>query len=833
MRFPRLLALLTVILATAAPALAQRGDEVIIEEARIGLPPGRFVERDSGSSRAAHIVKRNTWAPIYLRLEMKREYQGGAQVRIESSDADELRTTLVVPLIRNLSDRLPGSKIEAVELGAVPYVRSGDRQGEVKLRLYSTPTDGSSPKPISNEFTIRFQQFRDTNTYVVCSLGSKLPGFDLPTEDTRRQGSGSSRSGLRGGRVETASFTNVREMPDQWFGYQAVDLVVLGTGSSPPDFLADLFDDARAAQFRDRRDALLEWVRRGGKLVVSVGSKGVELSGSKLFQDLLPAPLRLDPPTKAMRSLPLRWRVGGNLREGTLRPKTETFPVARLGPNPTRPYRVLLSSSENPDVDQTKTDLPVVVQSPYGLGRITLVAFDIDQSPFTELESRGEFWDYLIREGGSTRAALPPTGQQSTNPYGSSSTDENENEFLAALRTHVDTFDGVPVVSFGWVALFIILYTILIGPVEYLVLRYVFRRLELTWITFPLIVLTVSAAAYFTAYAIKGNDLKVNKVDVVDVDLQGGRVYGRTWFTIFSPRIDSYTIGIEPKEGWTVANPDVQPGTLVDWMAGGRGGGGGIVSRGYGYHISPSPYHVANGLDRVPIQVWSTKAFTANWSGAIDRRRPEDGGTPLLAADLRHPPGDPESVIGSFTNNLPLTRLDEPALIYRGKVYKLPTLAPGQRVEVPAIGQREGGLPLDNDWFGRSAVLPWVSTSNTYSRYGQVQMQTTSSVSLWGALFHEKAVRSEASALQNASLRDLDQSWRLSEEHKDEVILVARVTTANGPAESIMADPQGSSPTRLWLKNLPGGPTAREPVPGTLRQETYVRVFIPIRPARK
>ena len=38
--------------------------------------------------------------------------------------------------------------------------------------------------------------------------------------------------------------------------------------------------------------------------------------------------------------------------------------------------------------------------------------------------------------------------------------------------------------------------------------------MELTWITFPTIVVSVSLLAYFAAYRLKGNDLLVNKVDV-------------------------------------------------------------------------------------------------------------------------------------------------------------------------------------------------------------------------------------------------------------------------------------------------------------------------------
>ena len=55
-------------------------------------------------------------------------------------------------------------------------------------------------------------------------------------------------------------------MPDRWFGYEAADVVVLTTGSQT--FINSLNDDSAAPQ----RKALAEWVRRGGKLIVSVGA---------------------------------------------------------------------------------------------------------------------------------------------------------------------------------------------------------------------------------------------------------------------------------------------------------------------------------------------------------------------------------------------------------------------------------------------------------------------------------------------------------------------------------------------------------------------------------
>ena len=181
-----------------------------------------------------------------------------------------------------------------------------------------------------------------------------------------------------------------------------------------------------------------------------------------------------------------------------------------------------------------------------GWARITVIGFDLDRAPFAEDHQRLEFWDWVLRDCGANRASSGGDGK--ARPAGALT--EEEDEAAVAIRQHNDTFEGVAVVSFGWIAMLIVLYILLIGPVEYYFLKRVFGRLELTWITFPIIVLTVSAAAYFSADAVKGRELKVNKVDVVDVDPASGRIYGTTWFTVFSPRIDNYSIGVEPGERW-------------------------------------------------------------------------------------------------------------------------------------------------------------------------------------------------------------------------------------------------------------------------------------------
>src|SRR5436309_6190598 len=106
--------------------------------------------------------------------------------------------------------------------------------------------------------------------------------------------------------------------------------------------------------------------------------------------------------------------------------------------------------------------------------------------------------------------------------------DNSAGEVARDLQVSLEDVEDVPMISFGWVALFILVYIIVVGPLDYFFLKKVVKRLELTWVTFPLVVLVVSAAAYFTAYALKGDDQKINKVDLIEFDLRTEAVRGST-----------------------------------------------------------------------------------------------------------------------------------------------------------------------------------------------------------------------------------------------------------------------------------------------------------------
>jgi hypothetical protein len=786
------------LLLTADAALAQK-PRVKITAARVGLPPGgRTTDRDE-NQQAVHVSKFAAWAPVYLDLEMLAEVKEPAEVVVESPDADEITTVLAVPL--NLADARPGQALTTRDLGHFPYIRP-NAFGEITITIRT-----EKGAALSEPYRIRSLRPKETLTYVVLSLGGKLPGFELPKPTSNAESAGT----MRAGRVELAAVTDVSELPDQWFGYEAADLVVLATGTGSDDFLRRLFGDQVSSADRAKRAALLEWVRRGGLVVVSVGSNAGLVAQLPALQDFLPAAVKADAPSRTVPSLTLSW--GGrdnNVIVLAITPAGGNMPAANLAPKPTRPARTLIPAPSRATEDKE----PVAVQSSFGLGRVTVLGFDIDRAPFTDFGRRPEFWDWVLREAGASRASVGNDGKPRNYTSGMS---DDEDELTAALRTHVDTFDGVPVISFGWVAIFIVLYIILIGPVEYFFLKKVLGRLELTWVTFPIIVLTVSAAAYFTAYAVKGRDLKVNKVDVVEVDPASGRVYGTTWFTIFSPRIDTYTAAVTPSEGWGSESPDTP--ALVSWVGGPRGGRASIVRRRYAYHTAPNT--VADGLSGVPVQVWSTKSLTANWTAAIDTT------SPVVESRLSHPPGDPARVIGTFVNRMPFPEVKDCVAFYGGSAYEVGTVLKGD--EVRLVLEKGQAAP---QWLQNNADMPGViarqQAAQQQSRYGAKTSTGGSTLPLWGMLFHEAALRNDEGVLpRNSSLRRLDQTWRLAADNRDEVILVGRVLPSPGAAEDVIGG--AYSPTRLWLKGLPGGGRERTAIPGTARQETYVRIYLPVK----
>jgi len=214
-------------------------------------------------------------------------------------------------------------------------------------------------------------------------------------------------------------------------------------------------------------------------------------------------------------------------------------------------------------------------------------------------------------------------------------------------------------------------YVALIGPGDYFFVKLVLKRMEMTWITFPLIVLAFSVGAYVLAYWLKGDQLVLNQVDLLDVDVETETVRGTSWMKVFSPRMEPYDLSYRPQ--LPDGEPPEESKQIVSWLGLPGGALGGMSSRASGGGLGGRPYEFSSDLDQmlgVPIQVWSSKAFTARWTADTDLD---------LDYELRRV-GSGE-LVGSVTNTFDVP-LENCLLAYDRWAWTLGTIAPDQTVTI-------------------------------------------------------------------------------------------------------------------------------------------------------
>ena len=798
-----------------------------IEQVRIGLPGGQ-AEQESARSRYG------AWAPVYVKFKAGPEGSSRDRFRIRVETTDSENTAYHYDT--NLPALVPNQ-----DYLAVAYIRPGAAGNDFKIQLLT-----ASGQTVSGQPSVSLDSDKDTldaKDVLYLTIGARLPGMKRALlADPALANVADDDLTDKKGTARFAYMDDVTQMPDRWFGYEAADVVVLATGSQT--FINSLNDESAAPQ----RKALAEWVRRGGKLIVSVGANrqiAAEVLDKMPLPDFDKMPL-LNCAIEGSATVPDAANLAHWLAPDGRVPVLKNVEITKLKPG----AGVTVLVRESAKVGDDMRDCPVVVEASCGLGRVWLTAFDVDGPPFTTWpDGQKAFWNRVQAEF-TPRAAPAARGPQAMQP-GMAPMPEEGGEppaLLGEVQRALENFEKVPVVNFGWVALFILVYILIVGPLDYFLLKRVFKRLELTWITFPVIVLVVSAAAYGTAYYLKGDDLRANKIDLVEYDLNSPQeAYGTSWFTLFSPRIQNYTVGLEPSApGWTAApsadatSHPITVSALANPDLSERVGSSSLFRQPYAYAED------ASGLERVPIPVWSTRSFQASWRAGLDPAKPP------LAVTLRHAQGedkDHSKLAGEITNQLPV-ELQSVTLFYRGLWYTLPNgIAAGETFDVRTlfapgkIGRSDGlwvndaqtlapsrigpnGVPTaaqnDNDFNGFKTPQSFIRPKRPYELMKDL-------------MFHGKA---EGSQLLNSGLRTLDESWRLNAEKtasgesvfRDEVILVGRTPTLSDRAETVAKNP--GSATRIWLDRLPDGKSAPPALPGYLAQETYVRVYIPLQPSK-
>jgi hypothetical protein len=794
-----------------------------IKKVQVGFQTFQEDERTS--------YKVGLWTPIYVELfggtdGIKADESGTKPyLEIETVDSEEVGTK-----IRVIVDVEPEK--QRTFIGYVKTGHMGRNLSELTITLHANGrkfTPRSFDPPVSE----------DIDRHLYLTLGRKMLGLNNAVRKLDQVNKGLEKDGPIGfdSHFRQIVFeTDAERLPDVWFGYNGIDLMILTTGNRK--FLTALQGNPEKVR------AIAQWVRRGGRLIVPIAPENQDVVAKVLASEVWDPRIPVVPPGEAPKDqepgLPRLFGLETWARAiepyQQLDPRDPLnkvpIPIAALADARVQPgdWTVLATSSEDAAAK------PLIAQVRYGLGQIIYIAVSLEDSTFTSWNGKEKFLQTMINEF----APKAPAGAARNDGFmgkGGMVTNDISTQLLANL----DQFDVTPI-PFALVAVFIVIYIMVVGPLDFFLLKYVFKRLEWTWITFPSVVLAVSIIAYFAAYALKGRDLKINKVDIVDFDLRtsadkgkptNARAYGHSFFTILSPRIQNYTIGMEPNPLFWGAEPkqvkrkDGTPGPevlsvdLMSWMGRpsggmhdmGRGGSAGFFRRPYGFRDD------ASGLEGVPIPVWTTKAFSASWEQKLE--------TLPFMIDLRYHTREVEGkdfkITGKIENHLGADLVDV-WLLYNDRFYP---------VEGGLKSMKNGGAakPIALVEQARVDIGRWVSQEGEAAPQRLWTQDPTLLVKQ--LLFNERY--DLQGTVRNHLLRPLDLSWRVHEEPRDttrrtrEAILFGRVAYANGKADALMRSTTAPLPTKLWLGEFPDRERSFPSAPGDMNQDSYVRVILPLR----
>ncbi len=397
------------------------------------------------------------------------------------------------------------------------------------------------------------------------------------------------------------SLADVPERAEAWRSFDCLILNDVDTTSLTPEQIA----------------ALEAWVRQGGRLVIG-GGAGAMRTVAGLPHSLLPF-------------------VPRDLAEVNTLPGLAGFASEEV--RTPGPFVVAIGEPGTGRTLATQDDLSLVRERCVGNGYVDFVALDLATSPFDGWTGTTDFWEKLLSPGATYPDWLPA--------------DMSPRQMRSGQMTYaLSNLPSLDLPSIRGLGVLLVLYVVLVGPVNYLALRWR-KRLHWGWVTIPLITVAFSAGAFGLGYTMRGSDLILNKIAVIDL-LPDGTASVTSYVGLFSPARQAYEIKVDSDGLLAPLNPDYNP-----WGPGGTSATSDMV------FLQGDPGRV-RGL---AVNQWSMQTFMAEGGWA---------GMGRIASDLWVKDG---ALIGTVRNET-AHALTGVTLILGNEFVRLGDLGPGKEVPV-------------------------------------------------------------------------------------------------------------------------------------------------------
>lgn len=573
-------------------------------------------------------VTQPSWAErVEKRLELEASPFFGGRARLR-------QWTGVNVEVRNASDRDYEVTLEAWYAGAgyrgIRFQRrvSVPRGAHKRVPIYLLPNNPTRELHVaclnaSGKFlagtSLEVGMIPGAAPHIAC-IGRPLPGLDRVVFAPAKKGSEEqSRAVL--------SFIPEEDLPGRTEGLDSVD--VLALCSARPDRLS-----------ADQALAIEHWVGRGGVLVLAPGHEWQSYKGSVLG-DLLP--MRLtgmeeagDGPVRAERFVGTQaWDTLKGLIGGPL----------------------VCGEFSGGEAMLTDSGRPLIYRWRQGRGTVLLFTFLPEALFRIGVEEIGRFWAALLQK----EWAEPREGKEDANYNAMQMTPPRALTQMLSGR-------GAREVGVGWLLLIIVAYLLVVGPVDYYLVRKLGRPV-LTWVTFPLFVALFSGISYWKAYRLKAGPMQLRQVSVVDLSPVSESQSLRTWTGVYSQQNRDYEISSRESDAlWGIGGDEFLAESFTRTAAARQGG-------------------PESGI-RVRIPIWTMKLIRQESVRAEKWLRPSQVG-PDLRIELD--PGAPFS-------------LEHWVFVHRGKVYSSRQgLPPGEAVRP----EKEGDS---------TSLAQWQSSASMESR---------------------------------------------------------------------------------------------------------------------
>jgi hypothetical protein len=367
------------------------------------------------------------------------------------------------------------------------------------------------------------------------------------------------------------------EAPAQWFGWDSVDIVVWRRPD--PEQMTP-----------EQVDALVGFVAAGGTLLVSLDASYANFARS-VFGRMSGLSFH------GLEAIPAIPTLSHAIRPQMELPETQDL---------------LVVSVKGGDVRVAHDGRPLVVQQAVGGGRVVVLTFDVADGALKGVVDRETFWRRLLGIGPTYDAVQAGSDAEVLTQYEADSlfdlepiarrfVDRDPAEdagWTSIVHSELEDFEGLSPLPVSFLIGFGLLYLLLIGPVDYFVLRRIGRP-GLTWVTFPVVALVFSGVAVITVSLGRTGGSEMSCIEVVE-ELSGTELArGSVWCSLWSSGRDDVIFAVPDADGWF-------------------GPGGSDLEHGWeegtyeDVHLRTDGHNVAMALQTAP---WSLSRFRAAWLG--------------------------------------------------------------------------------------------------------------------------------------------------------------------------------------------------------------------------